>query len=353
MMSVQLAINNMCSMKKFLYFLLLPLLCSCTDAILEEENVSTDKLVEVSFDLGGDYDIEFEDITRAGVQSGDLVAIQVFEGTTPYAYGLFNNAPEATLLMKAGETYKFECRVVKNGVNALTYKHKSSSTYGYSYGYGGPFLLGAKKGYASYYSSISSSFVYSIGGNYFCYLWEDYYQLDGSSANITRPANIVTYVGTLTDYRPMENGVVKLSLKCNKAPMVNLNFTSDVPDGQVTGTMTYYGYTTQTWSLSKADEIQFQRNTAPMAQIIDGTWWGGMEQLDFSMTWQRGPEANTFVTQHKNVTLNKTIYLDNDKNYTVNLHFRGQSDSDPEVWVGVDVDPDHPGDLDEEDDSNE
>lgn len=135
--------------------------------------------------------------------------------------------------------------------------------------------------------------------------------------------------------------------------MVTLNFTSDVPDGQVTGTMTYYGYTTQTWSLSKADEIQFQRNTAPMAQIIDGTWWGGMEQLDFSMTWQRGPEANTFVTQHKNVTLNKTIYLDNDKNYTVNLHFRGQSDSDPEVWVGVDVDPDHPGDLDEEDDSNE
>ena len=326
-------------MKKFIYFLLLPLLCSCTDALLNEDEGSTDKLVEVSFDLGGDYDIEFENLTRAGVETGDLVGIQVYEGTTKYAYGLFNGVPQTTLPLKAGKTYKFECRVVKDGVKNI---YQSSKGYGY------PFYSTVSSGYT--YTPIRSSFEYS-----FCFknLEGDGYMLAGSSKEVVRPASIVTYAGTLSDYHPMENGVVRLSLKCNKAPKVTLNFTSDVPDGQVTGTMKYYGYTTQTWSLSKANEIQFQRNIAPMAQILDGTWWGGKEQLDFSMTWTRGPEANSFITTHKNVTLNKTLYLDNDKNYTINLHFRGQSDSDPEVWVGVDTDPDHTGDLDEEDDSNE
>ena len=329
-------------MKKFLYFLLLPLLCSCTDAILEEENVSTDKLVEVSFDLGGDYDIEFENLTRAGVETGDLVGIQVYEGTTKYAYGLFSHAPTSRLYLKAGKTYKFVCRVVKDGVDLL---------YHNSDGYSNPFLKlnGNSK---SSKTEVNNSFVYS-SIFYLSDLLGDYYTLSSTWTTATRPANIITYAGTLSGYHPMENGVVKLSLKCNKAPKVTLNFTSDVPDGQVTGTMKYYGYTTQTWSLSKANEIQFQRNIAPMAQILAGTWWGGKEQLDFSMTWQRGPEANSFITTHKNVTLNKTLYLDNDKNYTINLHFRGQSDSDPEVWVGVDTDPDHTGDLDEEDDSNE
>ena len=340
MMLVQLAINNMCSMKKFLYFLLLPLLCSCANSLLDEDDVSTDKLVEVSFDLGGDYDIEFENLTRAGVESGDLVGIQVYEGTTNYAYGLFNGIPNATLLLKAGRTYKFECRVVKDGVEKI---------YHVSSGYLDPFMY-MKTSSSNTYTPIGSSFVY---GKKFTDLGSDNCYLEESSMRVVRPANIISYYGTLSNYLPMENGVVKLSLKCNKAPMIAFNFTSDVPDGQVTGTMKYYGATTQTWSLSKSKNMQFQRNTAPMAQIIDGTWWGGMEQLSFSMTWERGPEANSFVTQHKNVTLNKTIYLDNDKNYTVNLHFRGQSDSDPEVWVGVDVDPDHTGDLDEEDDSNE
>lgn len=343
-------------MKKFLYFLLLPLLCSCTDALLNEDEVSAEKIVEVSLDLGGDYDIEFEDLTRAGVESGDLVGIQVFEGTTHYAYGLFSHAPTSRLYLKAGKTYKFECRVVKAGVEKLYH-------YNLSYGtmYFAPFRT-TENG-KLYYTPLTNSFRYStqsyvLGQNptpkaYFSQLSVDYYNIDSDSRTTTRPADIITYYGTVDNYLPMENGVVKLSLKCNKAPMVTLNFTSDVPDGQVTGTMKYYGYNTRTWSLSKANEIQFQRSTAPMAQIMDGTWWGGVEQLDFSMTWERGPEANSFVTQHKNVTLNKTIYLDNDKKYTVNLHFRGQSDSDPEVWVGVDVDPDHTGDLDEDDDSNE
>lgn len=329
-------------MKKFIYFLLLPLLCSCTDALLNEDEGSTDKLVEVSFDLGGDYDIEFENLTRAGVESGDLVGIQVYEGTTKYAYGLFNGVPQTTLLLKAGKTYKFECRVVKDGVAKI---------YQSSGGYGEPFKYYISGSVA--YCSIGQTWRYS---NTICFdaLFTEGYRLKATSGQyVKRPSDIVTYAETLSGYLPMENGVVKLSLKCNKAPKVTLNFTSDVPDGQVTGTMKYYGYTTQTWSLSKANEIQFQRNIAPMAQIMDGTWWGGKEQLDFSMTWQRGPEANSFITTHKNVTLNKTIYLDNDKNYIVNLHFRGQSDSDPEVWIGVDVDPDHTGDLDEEDDSNE
>lgn len=332
-------------MKKFLYFLLLPLFCSCTDALLEEDEVPTDKLVEVSFDLGGAYDIEFEDLTRAGVESGDLVGIQVYEGNTVYAYGLFNGAPNATLLLKAGKTYNFYCRVVKDGVSRLY--HTSSNEYR------DPFRYNLISQNILYSTPLSNDFWYGSGRS--LSLSGDSYEV-GTGINretLTRPADIITYYGTLYDYHSMENGVVKLSLKCNKAPMVTLNFTSDVPDGQVTGTMTYYGYKTQTWSLTKTDEIQFQRNTAPMAQIMDGTWWGGMEQLDFSMTWERGPEANSFITTHRNVTLKKTLYLDNDKNYTVNLHFRGQSDSDPEVWIGVDVDPDHTGDLDEEDDSNE
>lgn len=330
-------------MKKFLYFLLLPLLCSCTNSLLEEDEILADKFVEVSFDLGGDYDIEFEDLTRAGVESGDLVGIQVYEGTTKYAYGLFNGAPNTTLLLKANKTYSFECRVVKNGVTNIRMQYD---------GYGSPFEYKSPSGggYVTGYTPIGTSFTYSSSKWMRDLLSTDYYYVDGSS---TRPAYIVTYAGKLNDYLPMENGVVRLSLKCNKAPWVTLHFTSDVPDGQVTGTMKYYGATTQTWSLTNSSNMQFQRNTAPIAQILAGTWWGGVEQLDFSMTWERGPEANTFVTTHRNVTLNKTLYLDNDKNYTVNLHFRGQSDSDPEVWVGVDVDPDHTGDLDEEDDSNE
>ena len=67
-------------------------------------------IVEVSLSLIGDITVNDSslDQTRAGdTESNDLIGIQVYEGSSPYAYGLFDNLAGKSIYLHSDKTLLF------------------------------------------------------------------------------------------------------------------------------------------------------------------------------------------------------------------------------------------------------
>lgn len=107
-------------MKKIYVFALMAsvIISACSKELMPEVNPDGE-MVLVHLNLGGEIDIEDMPLTKA-FTTDDLIGIQIYEGSTPYAYGLFDNAANLSFYLHSGKQYKFECAVVKNGKNKLT-----------------------------------------------------------------------------------------------------------------------------------------------------------------------------------------------------------------------------------------
>lgn len=190
-----------------------------------------DKMVEVSFSLGGEVTTEDSSLgqTRAGeTDSNDLIGIQVYEGTTPYAYGLFDNISGQTIYLHSGKTYKFECTKIVNGKSLLK-KLDMGHSYSVSYagkiyyddfysdqpdvptcGFGYPFHVDSNRGYL-HLSEPSNMFTY-FSTAYFVSLSEVECALSTSESRVYYP-ELYRYYGEASNFTPSANSTVTINMK--------------------------------------------------------------------------------------------------------------------------------------------
>ena len=118
-------------MKKIVTILALAaILCGCTKEISNDQ--STDDLIFAKLVLSGEVSIDEEPLTKAS-ESNALLGIQVYQGTTPYAYGLFDSLEDIGLYLHSGAEYSVVCQYIKNGKETLYHFEKDTdatvSTY--------------------------------------------------------------------------------------------------------------------------------------------------------------------------------------------------------------------------------
>lgn len=162
----------------------------------------------------------------------------------PYAYGLFDNTNDMTILLLKGYHYKFVCTMVKNGKNVLYYGQYGSNTFP---GYAKPFQR----------SNSESTAL----GNRFIYKSEDedcFSGLGWGTATIKSPSgyeepsmpSIERYYGQYDGYAPRSGDVVTIPLKktvfgirliIEKVPEGSLNalFDGELLSGNSTPSLKY------------------------------------------------------------------------------------------------------------------
>lgn len=109
-------------MKKIVTILALAaILCGCTKEILNDQ--STGDLIPAKLVFSGDVSIDEEPLTKAGT-SNALLGVQVYRGTTPYAWGLFDTLEDICLYLHSGAKYSVICQYIKNGKKTLYHFEK-------------------------------------------------------------------------------------------------------------------------------------------------------------------------------------------------------------------------------------
>ena len=114
-------------MKKIILFLaILAIFSSCKDLLSDDMN--KEDLIEVNLSLAGDVMVKDEPLTKA-FDSNDLIAIQVYQGNSPYAYGLFDDISNLNIYLHSGESYSLKALMINNGKNTLTPFTESTLNY--------------------------------------------------------------------------------------------------------------------------------------------------------------------------------------------------------------------------------
>lgn len=102
-------------MKKLIYLLaFLTILSSCKDLFSDVEQKN--ELIEVNLSLTGEVTVIEEPLTKS-FNSNDLIAIQVYQGNSRYAYGLFDDISNLKIYLHSGSSYSIKAFMVKNGKN--------------------------------------------------------------------------------------------------------------------------------------------------------------------------------------------------------------------------------------------
>ena len=94
-------------------FVLAAFLCGCTKEISNNQNTEDPILAKLVF--SGDVSIYEEPLTKAG-ESNALLGIQVYQGTTPYAYGLFDTLEDIGLYLHSGAEYSVICQYINSSL---------------------------------------------------------------------------------------------------------------------------------------------------------------------------------------------------------------------------------------------
>lgn len=102
------------------------ILSGCTKERMPEVNPD-EGMVLVHLNLDGEVDVDETPLTRA-FTTNDLIGVQVYQGSSPYAYGLFDDVSNINIYLNSGETYSFYCTVLKNGKNHV-YSWSSTNRY--------------------------------------------------------------------------------------------------------------------------------------------------------------------------------------------------------------------------------
>lgn len=104
-------------MKKIVtIFVLAAFLCGCTKEISNNKN--SEDLILAKLVFSGEVSIDEEPLTKAS-ESNALLGIQVYQGGSPYAYGLFDTLEDIGLCLHSGAEYSVICQYIKNGKETL------------------------------------------------------------------------------------------------------------------------------------------------------------------------------------------------------------------------------------------
>ena len=150
------------------------ILSGCAKEIESTANPEGEKVL-ARLMLTGEVTGEETTLTKA-FTSGDLLGIQVKEGSNYYAYGLFDDISEISLYLNHGKTYSFECTLVKNGKSIVNHysggwnkiKVGTELWRGDGSGYALPFIHGPKgsSGYVQTgYGAQATKWNYSATAN--------------------------------------------------------------------------------------------------------------------------------------------------------------------------------------------
>ena len=122
-------------MKKILYIVLTAVLFTGCNKELTTTSQDGD-LIKVGLSLTGEVSVSEEPLTKSG-ESDALLGIQVYQGTTPYAWGLFDTTEGLNLYLHSGAEYSIVCQYIKNGKRTLYHFNESSDANITSYIYSG------------------------------------------------------------------------------------------------------------------------------------------------------------------------------------------------------------------------
>lgn len=138
----------------------------------------------------------------------DLYGIQVYKGTSPFAYGLFDDVSNIKINLLSGNKYKFVVTMVKDGKSSVY-----NSVYNYKGGYYAPF----EHYYYNHIGSYESTFTYI--NNKFIYTTDEMRKLGSGGTKLAETSEYSNYpltdryYGELSDYEPTNDGSLAIELK--------------------------------------------------------------------------------------------------------------------------------------------
>ncbi len=238
----------------FFYLIVVELVSSCAKERMSPINPEGD-LVLVNLSLNGEIDVEKSPLTKA-FTSNDLIGIQVYQGSSDYAYGLFDDVSKMSIYLHTGKTYKFVCTVVKDG-KSLVYSWNSNTTSDDKLPIGSsgttvkivrkkgqysiPFINNISgtyvnteysEAYLSTYdysgTEIGNAFQYSSTEHFVCL---QYGRIETSRKTYTNYPHTDRFYGEVSGYKPSSNDFLSIPLK-----RVGFGLTlsvSGITDGEV------------------------------------------------------------------------------------------------------------------------
>lgn len=308
---------------------------------------SDNDLVKVSLALGGEVTVEESplDQTRAGDnESNDLIGIQVYQGTTPYAFGLFDSIDGKTIYLHSGKTYKFECTKIVNGKSNLKYldsRNDSGIKYAdyqywnyvingvaFSLGYGLPFNLKVAG-----ICPLDNSFKYQADW-YFGNLSNGQVALSSSSTRVYYP-QIDRYYGELSGYTPSSGDQVIIDMK---HVVFGLKYkVTGVTDGKASITIknnqrTFFEHSEITSSITSGTKIFSFEDISSAWQYADDY----AENVTVSMSWLRGVGVNQDLgSQSVQINRNKVNIINIALSTSTRSSTEEKTDGRPEVKIQV------------------
>ncbi len=175
-------------------------MCSTLFACNNQDEIAikdeSDDMVTVSLNLGGELNVSESPLTRAFDSSKDLCGIEVYKGTSRFAWGLFDDFSNVKINLLKGHKYKFVCLLVKDGQNIL-YSDRYNN-YGHYY--------------YPYYELANNVFEYTNSSSFS--LQSGYYRLKNGNGYVNYDYPIAdSYYAELADYTPEVDGTINLELK--------------------------------------------------------------------------------------------------------------------------------------------
>jgi len=289
-------------MKKIAFFITISLFAAL--ACDKMDSVSDGRDYPVSFNLIGEIETTEEPLTRAEGGSNDLYAIQVYQGSTVFAWGIFDHLSGITVNLKQGSTYSVKIVKVNDAKTLLgsNYSLVNDGINCVGKSAAGPFRV--------YNGTGSFTPVYYVRTNVFYYKFAGYFQYyDGASTttvstkstwyylyNITEGSlNDVKYptcndwlYGASSGFSP--NGETRTWYIRLKRAGFKLKYElSGVTDGSVTvkiknSSRTFFNNTTTTPTFESATHFNAFYDAASAWQYADNY----MENLTVSVSWARG-----------------------------------------------------------------
>lgn len=184
-----------------LVFVVILLGCAKDQRIESVSSETEEGKVLVHLLLGGDNPVNESTQTRS-FSPNDLIGVQIYEGSTPYAYGLYDDVSLLNFYLHSDKSYSFECAVVIDGKNKL--KHFSKDLYvhyyeGDTYHHARFYFQDASRCYFSGYLMPFVTKTYSFTTSNKCY----YYS--GPSLN-------TTYYSTSNYFTHLDKGQITNSI---------------------------------------------------------------------------------------------------------------------------------------------
>ncbi len=310
---------------------------------------SDNDLVKVSLALSGEVTVEESplDQTRAGDnESNDLIGIQVYEGTTPYAYGLFDSIDGKTIYLHSGKTYKFECAKIINGKNVVK-KLKNGNYAGHHYsfyngiteGYALPFIVRDPYYQEDYTKPLDTAFNYpnsvDVSKRYFfSALSEGEVALSSSSNRVYYP-QIDRYYGELPGYKATSSGQVNIEMR---HVVFGIKYkVTGITDGTVSisikNSQTTFFQNSEINSdiTSETKMFSFENVKSAWEYADDYT-----ENVTVSMSWLRGVGVNQDLgSQSVQIKRNKVNIINIALSTSTRSSTEEKTDGRPEVKIQV------------------